>query len=64
LKGANYGDGETGLVYMRARYYDPSIGRFISEDPTQNGVNWFVYCNDDPINKGNYSGIALDPPPR
>ena len=23
-------DGETGLVYMRARYYDPGVGRFIT----------------------------------
>lgn len=26
-------DAETGLYYYRARYYDPRIGRFISEDP-------------------------------
>jgi RHS repeat-associated protein len=26
-------DAETGLYYYRARYYDPKIGRFISEDP-------------------------------
>ena len=26
-------DGETGLYYNRARYYDPALGRFISEDP-------------------------------
>ena len=26
-------DDETGLVYMRARYYDPVVGRFASEDP-------------------------------
>ena len=26
-------DDESGLAYFRARYYDPVIGRFISEDP-------------------------------
>src|SRR5437899_8257916 len=26
-------DSETGLYYYRARYYDPSTGRFLSEDP-------------------------------
>jgi RHS repeat-associated protein len=26
-------DAETGLYYYRARYYDPKLGRFISEDP-------------------------------
>ena len=31
-----YYDAETGLIYLRARYYDPSIGRFISEDPHWN----------------------------
>jgi RHS repeat-associated protein len=41
---------DTGLVYMRARYYDPSVGRFVSEDPSCNGVNWYVYCRDNPVN--------------
>lgn len=40
----------TGLIYMRARYYDPAIGRFTSEDPALSGNNWFVYCMNDPIN--------------
>ncbi|RYG98248.1 MAG: hypothetical protein EON58_07720, partial [Alphaproteobacteria bacterium] len=33
-------DDETGLVYMRARYYDPQVGRFTSEDPAMHGENW------------------------
>ena len=27
-----YFDKETGTIYLRARYYDPEIGRFITED--------------------------------
>jgi len=34
---------ETGLIYMRARWMDPSLGRFISEDPARDGANWFEY---------------------
>ena len=30
------------------RYYDDSIGRFISSDPIQNGMNWYDYCENDP----------------
>ena len=36
-------DEATGLYYLRARYYDPTIGRFISEDPIKDGYNWYVY---------------------
>ncbi len=43
-------DDETGLVYMQARYYDPVIGRFASEDPSKDGPNWFAYCSNDPVN--------------
>ena len=35
-----YQDLCSGLVYLRNRYYDPSVGRFISEDPIQDGLNW------------------------
>ena len=46
-------DSETGLYYYRARYYDPSIGRFISEDPIGflGGVNAYTYVSNDPVNK-------------
>ena len=49
-------DDSTGLTYMRARYYDPAIGRFISEDPAGNGVNWYAYCGNNPANCDDPSG--------
>ncbi|MEM5789961.1 MAG: RHS repeat-associated core domain-containing protein [Syntrophobacteraceae bacterium] len=49
-------EGETGLIYMRARFMDPATGRFISEDPAKDGVNWFVYCNNDPVNRLDQNG--------
>ncbi|RYG98247.1 MAG: RHS repeat-associated core domain-containing protein [Alphaproteobacteria bacterium] len=49
-------DDETGLVYMRARYYDPQVGRFTSEDPARHGQNWFAYCSNDPVNRFDQNG--------
>lgn len=46
----------TGLIYMRARYYDPSLGRFINEDPVRDGLNWFAYCDNNPITGRDFSG--------
>ena len=44
-----YTDDETGFVYLRNRYYDPEVGRFITEDPIRNGVNWYVYAGNNPV---------------
>jgi len=49
-------DEETGLIYMRARYYDPEIGRFISEDPNGDGVNWYLYAEGNPVNMVDVEG--------
>jgi RHS repeat-associated protein len=41
-----------GLYYMRARYYDPEVGRFVSEDPLGfdgGDVNLYVYVGNNPI---------------
>jgi len=42
----------SGLMYYRARYYDPSDGRFISEDPLgfEAGINFYAYVNNNPLN--------------
>jgi len=44
------------LYYMRARYYDASVGRFISEDPSGfgDGPNLYAYVGGNPI-------TAIDP---
>jgi len=41
-------DGETGLIYMRARYYAPWAGRFVSEDPARHSHNWYQYASNAP----------------
>lgn len=43
-----------GLFYFNARWYDPGLGRFITEDPIKHGLNWYAYVGNDPIN-------AIDP---
>jgi RHS repeat-associated protein len=47
---------ETGLVFYRARYYDPSIGRFTQRDPIglNGGMNPYGYAGSSPTN-------AIDP---
>ena len=49
---------ETGLTYMRARYYDPAVGRFISEDPGMSGGNWLGYCEGNPVDRLDATGRA------
>jgi len=43
---------ETGLYYYRARYYSPTLRRFISEDPIglAAGLNFYSYVQNDPVN--------------
>jgi RHS repeat-associated protein len=49
----------TGLMYYRARYYDSSIGRFISEDPLgyAAGVNFYAYCSNSPVDCSDPTGL-------
>ncbi len=42
-------DSDTGLQHLGYRFYDPSIGRFITRDPAQMGGNWYAYCGNNPL---------------
>jgi RHS repeat-associated protein len=53
-------DPETNLSYYRARYYDPKVGRFISEDPSGfgAGANFYAYADNSPTNRTDPFGLA------
>ena len=45
-----------GLYYLKSRFYDPEVGRFISADTVDylapkniNGLNLYAYCNNNPV---------------
>jgi len=54
-------DDETGLYYYyRARYYDPAVGRFVSEDPlafVAGDTNLYRYVSNTPLNSVDPSGL-------
>jgi RHS repeat-associated protein len=46
-----YTDAETGLQYLRARFYDPGTGQFLSRDPLQALTREpYAYAADNPAN--------------
>ena len=49
-----------GFYYMRARYYDPKVGRFISEDPIgfEGGLNLYEYVGSNPVTRLDPEGLA------
>ncbi|MCP4913321.1 MAG: hypothetical protein GY909_09385 [Oligoflexia bacterium] len=52
-------DSESDLYYYRARYYNPSSGRFVSEDPIgfeSRTANFYKYGANQPINNVDFSG--------
>lgn len=53
-------DDESDLIFMRARYYEPTTGRFVSQDPAHSGINWFAYCGNDPVSYVDRTGKWLE----
>ena len=59
-----YADAETGLCYNIYRYYDPRLGRYISEDPigfSSSSLNLFSYPAD-PVNRTDALGLDCGDP--
>ncbi len=54
----------TGLIYYRARYYDPAIQRFTQRDPIgwAGGINGYAYVGNNPINLTDPSGTTPSGP--
>ena len=50
-------DNDSGLMRLGYRFYDASVGRFISRDPIQAGYNWYIYCDNDPVNAVDPQGL-------
>ncbi len=52
-------DGITGQYYLRARYYNPAVGRFMQEDTYRgDGLNLYAYCANNPVTYYDPSGYA------
>jgi RHS repeat-associated protein len=53
-------DPETSLYYYRTRYYDPTTGRFVSEDQVTflGGHNFYDYVGNEPVSFIDPSGLA------
>lgn len=57
-------DEETCLYYLRSRYYNPNLCRFINADDVEalgadgdiNGYQFFIYCMNDPVNNRDEAG--------
>ena len=49
-------DSETTLLFNRARYFDPSAGRFLNQDPIRfgGGTNFYAYTRNNPV-------VRIDP---
>lgn len=53
-----YYDEESGFYYLKTRYYDPEIKRFLNRDCLENESNLYQYCYNNPVNYSDESGMS------
>lgn len=53
-----YVDSESGFAYLRARYYEPASGQFLSRDPLSTSTREpYAYTVDNPLNSSDPTGL-------
>jgi RHS repeat-associated protein len=50
----------SGLHLLGHRYYDASLGRFLTRDPNGDGSNWYVYCENSPNGNVDSGGLIIE----
>jgi RHS repeat-associated protein len=56
---AQYTNTDTGLIYLRARYYDPATAQFLSNDPQVMETRApYAYATDNPLSIGDPTGLT------
>jgi len=52
----------TGLYNFRARWYEPRLGRWLSNDPIgiSGGLNLYAFCGNDPVNYRDPDGLLVE----
>lgn len=49
-------DAVIGKYFAHARFYDALQGRMLAQDPVKRGLNPYLYCDNDPVNKTDPTG--------
>ena len=60
-----YYNAATGMIYLRARFYEPEMNRFSQKDTLRGSItdgislNRYLYCQNDPVNFADYNGLQI-----
>jgi len=49
----------SGLLQLGHRFYWPELGRFVSQDPIGDGMNWYGYVDANPVTSVDGTGLAV-----